>query len=151
MIRRFRPSDENACRNIIAKCFDKSVILSKKGKAYIKKLFITKGYLTKKNREYDILVYVKDKKILGMGSLNKDYIGKVYVNPSMHGKGIGKEIMLFLEKLAVKRGYSHTLLRAYRNSKGFYSKQGYHFVKMHVYTGEKNIRIPTYEMRKELK
>ena len=150
MIRKFRPSDENACIKNISECFDTSVSLNKKGKNYVKNLFTKKGYLTRKSHKYDIFVYEKDKKILGMGAIEGNYIAKVYVDPTMHGKGIGREIMTFLEKLAIKRGFKNIFLRAYKNSKGFYTKQGYRFVKMYVYTGQENIKVPTYEMRKKL-
>jgi ribosomal protein S18 acetylase RimI-like enzyme len=150
MIRKFRPSDENACIKIIAKCFDNSIILNKKAKAYVKNLYTTKGYLIEKSHKYDVFVYEKNRKVWGMGTLQGDYIGKVYVNPIAHGIGIGQQIVSFLEKVAVKRGYKQTTLHAYQNSRRFYLKRGYKFTKMFIYSKQNNIRIPTYEMRKTL-
>ena len=126
-------------------------MLNKKGKEYVKNLFITKGYLTKKSHKYYIFVYEKNKKIFGMSALNRNYIGKVYVTPSMHGKGIGREMMLFLEELAMKNGYKETHLHAYQNSRKFYSKLGYKFTKMFIYHELDGKKVPTYEMKKRLK
>lgn len=151
MIRKFRSRDEPACRKIISECFYKSVRLNKKANKYVKDLYAAEGFLTRKSKKYDIFVYEQKGKVVGMGALQKNYIGKVYVRPSMHGKGIGSEMLIFLENLAVKRGYKAAILHAYRNSQRFYSNKGYKFIKMFIYNEPGNTRIPTYEMRKKLR
>jgi len=150
MIRKFKPSDETACRKIIVECFNKSVILNPKAQVYIKNRYNTRGYLTNKSKEYNIFVYEKNHKILGTGALEKNFIEKLYINPSLHGRGIGKEMLFFLENLALKKGFKRVSLRAYKNSRGFYAKHGYTFVKIYTYIVEGNLKIPTYEMRKQL-
>jgi ribosomal protein S18 acetylase RimI-like enzyme len=150
MIRKFRPSDEDRCIRIVSECFDKSVILNKKSKEYVKNLFTTKGYFTQKSHKYNMYVYCKDKKILGMGALNGNYISKIYVIPSMHGKGIGRQMMTFLERCAIKKGCKETVLHAYKNARRFYSKQGYTYTKMFIYNEQSGTKTPTYEMRKTL-
>jgi len=78
--------------------------------------------------KYDLFVYEEDNQILGMGAIDGNRIKKVYVDTKLHGKGIGKRILEFLESHAKAKGIKELVLCAYENSKGFYEKQGYKII-----------------------
>lgn len=53
----------------------------------------------------------------------------LYLDPNSRGKGAGKELLSFIEKEAIKRGFTEMLLRSAEKYKdtayGFYEKMGY--------------------------
>jgi len=53
----------------------------------------------------------KDERILGTASLKDNVISALFVNPNFHGKGIGTELMNYVESAARKRDYIGLILR----------------------------------------
>lgn len=151
MIRPFSERDADLCRKIIKNCFKETVSSEEKIKSAVLSRLAAKGYLESKAKEYPLFVYEKDKKVVGMGGLKGNEIKRVYVDPSYQGKGIGKEILHFLEKLAREKGLDELVLYSFPNSVRFYQKQGYKIVGVHGYEiPKKGIKIPTTEMRKKI-
>jgi len=68
------------------------------------------------------------------------------VSPTLQGKGIGKELLQFAEKVAKENHYSVLRMHARKVATGFYKKSGY------VITGEEftEVGIPHFEMMKEI-
>ena len=52
-------------------------------------------------------------------------IGRMAVLPDLRIHGIGREILLFLMRIARERGYRHAVLHAQMTAEGFYLKNGY--------------------------
>jgi predicted GNAT family N-acyltransferase len=52
-------------------------------------------------------------------------IGRMAVLPDLRTRGIGREILLFLMRVARERGYRHAILHAQLSAQGFYLKNGY--------------------------
>ncbi|GAB7387483.1 hypothetical protein BSNK01_13200 [Bacillaceae bacterium] len=52
-------------------------------------------------------------------------VGRVAVLENWRGRGLGKEIMLALEKEAIKRGFTKLKLNAQCQARAFYEKLGY--------------------------
>jgi predicted GNAT family N-acyltransferase len=52
-------------------------------------------------------------------------IGRMAVLPDLRTHGIGREILLFLMRIARERGYRHAILHAQMTAEGFYLKNGY--------------------------
>jgi predicted GNAT family N-acyltransferase len=52
-------------------------------------------------------------------------IRQMAVTPSFQGKGLGRRIMVELEKALAARGFSHFVLDARTSAAGFYEKVGY--------------------------
>ena len=52
-------------------------------------------------------------------------IGRMAVLPDLRTHGIGREILLFLMRIARERGYRHAVLHAQMTAEGFYLKNGY--------------------------
>ena len=68
------------------------------------------------------------------------------VSPAFQKKGLGKEILLFAEKIAKEKHYSILRMHARKVAKGFYEKSGY------VVIGAEftEVGIPHFEMMKKL-
>jgi predicted GNAT family N-acyltransferase len=52
-------------------------------------------------------------------------IGRMAVLPDLRTRGIGREILLYLMRIARERGYRHAVLHAQMTAEGFYLKNGY--------------------------
>lgn len=52
-------------------------------------------------------------------------IGRMAVLPNLRTHGIGREILLFLMRIARERGYRRAVLHAQMTAEGFYLKNGY--------------------------
>jgi predicted GNAT family N-acyltransferase len=52
-------------------------------------------------------------------------IGRMAVLPDLRTQGIGREILLYLMRIARERGYRHAVLHAQMTAEGFYLKNGY--------------------------
>jgi predicted GNAT family N-acyltransferase len=73
-------------------------------------------------------------------------IGRMAVDLEFRRKGVGGQILLFLEEEARSQGYRNSVLHAQEYVKSFYASHGY------VEHGEVflEVNIPHIEMRKEL-
>lgn len=149
MIRKFSNEDGDKCRQIIRECFEKSVTMEERMKRCIKDKLTSDGWQERKANIKSIFVYEKDDIVIGMGCLDKNEIEKVYVMPEMQGKGIGSEIMSYLESLAEEKGCSELTLNALPNAVEFYIKKGYMKTGVHYY-GYPEVRIPCTIMKKKL-
>jgi predicted GNAT family N-acyltransferase len=52
-------------------------------------------------------------------------IGRMAVLPDLRTRGIGREVLLFLMRVARERGYRRVILHAQMTAGGFYLKNGY--------------------------
>lgn len=52
-------------------------------------------------------------------------IGRMAVLPNLRTHGIGREVLLFLMRVARERGYQRVILHAQLTAEGFYLKNGY--------------------------
>jgi len=52
-------------------------------------------------------------------------IGRMAVLSNLRTHGIGREILLYLMRIAKERGYRHAVLHAQMTAEGFYLKNGY--------------------------
>ncbi len=52
-------------------------------------------------------------------------IGRMAVLANLRAHGIGREILLYLMRIARERGYRHAVLHAQMTAEGFYLKNGY--------------------------
>ncbi|MCW8966171.1 MAG: GNAT family N-acetyltransferase [Candidatus Pacearchaeota archaeon] len=74
----------------------------------------------------DFFCFTKNKQILATLRLNKkNEICTIYVDPEHHKKGIGTQIIKYLEKLAKKKNIKKVHLHARTSAIGFYEKLGY--------------------------
>lgn len=81
--------------------------------------------IVKKSSNRLMYVAVEDERILGTVSLKDNVILALFVSPKFHGKGIGTELMNYVESAARKRGYRCVSLPSSVTAFEFYRKLGY--------------------------
>lgn len=90
-------------------------------------------YLPEKIIEYsgneEIYVGVYDSTIVGTISLDKCRIRNMFVDVQQHGKGIGKKLMHYIEKIAEESKLEKLFLYSHLSAESFYKKLGYMSVK----------------------
>lgn len=133
-IRLFRKSD--ALR--VSKLINRSVRIRDNSGYTKEQIDSLADYYSPKNFCLDLdkkVIYVcaEGNKILGTATLLKDYIMAVFIDPDYQRRGIGKKLMLILEKYALKKCYSKVWLIANFSAVDFYKKLEYFEVgiKMH--------------------
>lgn len=77
--------------------------------------------------ESNFYVASEGNEIIGLGALSysENRIYAIFVKPEFMGKGVGKQIMLFLEALAVKNNITTIYLDSTLNAAPFYRSLGY--------------------------
>ncbi len=81
----------------------------------------------------EVFVGAEEDKIIGCVSFhvsdNKNIISGLYVRHDMQGKGIGEQLMKFIENHAVDRSVKNLILYSTINAEKFYKKIGYEVIK----------------------
>ena len=101
-------------------------------------------FMLKLSNERDFFVAAINNRIVGTATLLNDYIGTVFVDPEVQGRGIGSKLMETLENLAIQRKVKALKLHSSISAINFYEKLGY-------LKGKKNVNEEygiTYEMIK---
>lgn len=147
-IRKFRTGDAKEVSALI-----KKTLMTVNIKDYSKKqiLSLCNDYsmknILKKSDNRLIIVAVHNNKIVGTGRIQDYWISGVFVDCTIHGKGVGTKIMQRLEKYAKKSGLKHVALRSSITAFGFYKKLGYKHIKTII---DKNVG-KVYTMKKIIK
>jgi GNAT superfamily N-acetyltransferase len=76
-------------------------------------------------RQYYTLVLEEDDVIVGLGSLDRNELKRMYTHPTAQGKGVGRRIMLTLEEEAKRQGIQRLDIKSSPSAAGFYRKFGY--------------------------
>jgi len=97
-------------------------------------------------------VAVDGDRVLGSGAidLNSGQIPWLFVLPEQMGKGIGSQIMIYLENLAAEAGLKETYLDSTLNAAPFYRKCGYQGNDLGVYQSPRGYNLDCVPMRKAL-
>ena len=66
--------------------------------------------------------------IVGMVAVSGDEIAKLYVHPSRHGMGIGRELYQAAESIIRKGGHARVFLGAFSSAVPFYERMGLRMV-----------------------
>ena len=146
-IRKLKKDDAKDVSNIIRRC-----LREVNSKDYPKKAitslcnFFTPSLIIKNLKDRTIFVAVENSKIIGTASLKEDTVFTVFVNPDIHGKGIGSKLMNKVEDLAKKKGYTTIKVPSGLTSVEFYKKRGYKKVKI-IHSKDHG---DTIEMKKRL-
>ncbi|WP_439481584.1 GNAT family N-acetyltransferase [Cyclobacterium plantarum] len=119
-------------------------ILSSEQLAYMMDMMYSKGSLQEQmeKKAHKFLIASKGKEPLGFASYELHHLGlpqlkihKLYILPTAQGRGIGKEILTYLETEGEKTGMKNMVLNVNKyNSKAFqfYEKQGFTKIKDEV-------------------
>ena len=90
----------------------------------------TSEKLIENSKQRMVFVAVQDKRMLGTASLKDNIILTVFVDPKIHGNGIGSKLMDKVEDAARKNGYKYVKLPSSLTSFEFYKKRGYKRIKL---------------------
>ncbi len=76
-------------------------------------------------RKRVFLVAVAENKVIGTATLERDYVGSVFVHPTWHHQGVGTRLMQEIEAIARKNGIRQLQLGASITAVNFYVKLGF--------------------------
>ncbi len=102
--------------------------------------------------EGNFYVALQDEEIIGLGALSysENKIYAIFVKPEFMGKGIGKQIMAFLEALAVESNITTVYLDSTLNAAPFYRSLGYVGDTVIKYNNPRGFVMDCVEMQKVL-
>lgn len=87
----------------------------------------------------------------GMLDLANNEIGALFVLPGFTGRGIGKQILAYLEALAQELGIEEVILDATLNAADFYRRCGYVGDEQAIYHSPSGLQLACIPMRKHLR
>ena len=88
-------------------------------------------------------------KIIGfVDLLPEGELTSLYVLPSWNGKGIGKQLLIFIEDVARKMGMKKLRCQSSENAKTFYEKFDYRIIKPDYWVVEGAPPMQVYQMEK---
>lgn len=130
-IRKFQEGDERKLSYLSRKC---TVLINSRdiNKKELKFLYdhLTPGFFKKSaSRGAHVFVAEYNGKVAGTATLDEYWIRLVFVNPTLHGKGIGKKLMTKIETTAKKLNLPFLQLKSSPFAKNFYKKLGYKTIK----------------------
>jgi len=86
----------------------------------------------------------------GMIDLDSGFIDAIFVDPQYMGLGAGKEMLAYLERLAVEAGLSLLKLESTLNAAAFYRKCGFEGDEVSVYQSPRGFNLNCIVMCKKL-
>jgi GNAT superfamily N-acetyltransferase len=87
----------------------------------------------------------------GMLDLANNEIGALFVLPGFTGRGIGKQVLAYLEALARELGIEEVILDATLNAADFYRRCGYVGTEQAIYHSPSGLQLACIPMRKHLR
>jgi GNAT superfamily N-acetyltransferase len=131
-IRRFRSEDLEALDRLIKRTIETSYHSSYSRECM--DFFCTHHSLDSilKDETALIIVIEDNGAIVATGTLVKNEIKRVFVDPNRQGEGLGSEVMRYLQAQALLAGWENVLLDASIPAKGFYDHLGYQTLSFEV-------------------
>jgi GNAT superfamily N-acetyltransferase len=125
-VRRFRPADAKQCSRIIIKNFLK--VNNKEDPKKTIQILVdssTPEDIIVKSKKRHHFVAVEKGKVVGIGGYKDDVLHTFFVDPSMHGKGIGKALLARTLKEAKKEGIRVMKCNSSLYAEKFYASCGF--------------------------
>lgn len=129
VIREYSSDDSHSISNIIRENLIKVNI-----KDYSEKIInniyeiFTPEYIAELSTCRKVYVAIKDNSIIGTASLDKDTIYTVFIDIKQHNKGIGRQLIHYIEQIAIDSGITLLKLPSSITGQKFYENLGYHAV-----------------------
>lgn len=111
---------------------------------------LTDRYRASVEKEYHVAWLGETPVATGLIDFQSGEIGAIFVLPAFMGQGIGKAMLLYLERLAFKAGIVDIHLDATPNATAFYRRCGYHGDNQAIYTSPSGLELACTPMRKQL-
>ena len=128
-VRSFQESDTSQCCAIINACLHEMDGLNSEARRLAKEKNIP-PLLFQELCHYYSLVYQKDDVILGLGSLDRNEIKRMYTLPSAQGQGIGRTILQNLEMEAKRQDVLKINIQSSPSAEDFYRLYGYDHIEL---------------------
>ncbi len=88
---------------------------------------------------------------IGMIDLESGKVDAMFVHPSKMGTGVGRRILSYLEKLAMKAGLTHLLLESTVNAAPFYRACGFVGETLAKYESPRGVSLDCIPTKKSLR
>jgi N-acetylglutamate synthase-like GNAT family acetyltransferase len=151
-IRAFKPEDLDQVKVLIDKTIDSSYAhYPSEFIDYWKNNIHSKNSILKDALGGVTLIVELDKRLVGTGTLLETEILRVFVDPLVQRKGIGKQIMILLEEHAKESRVKAVYLTSTAVSKPFYDRLGYVAIESKIFSAEETQVVGYYRMTKNLK
>jgi len=99
-------------------------------------------------QQENVYILCYSNKIIGTGTIENNYIKRLFVLKDFQKKGYGTYIMNFLEQTILKNGYNEIILDALVISKDFFTKIGYLTINEKVWVVKSGKDFKYFEMKK---
>jgi N-acetylglutamate synthase-like GNAT family acetyltransferase len=151
-LRAFSPGDLDQVKILIDKTIDSSYAhYPSEFIDYWKNNIHSKNSILKDALGGFTLIVELDKRLVGTGTLLETEILRVFVDPLVQRKGIGKQIMILLEEHAKESGVNAVYLTSTAVSKPFYDSLGYSAIEGKIFSAEETQVVGYYRMTKSFK
>jgi len=94
----------------------------------------------------------EEEELLGFVILNLESaeLNAIYIKPNAVGRGIGKRLFRFAERLAIDNSLKELRLKSTLTAVGFYESCGFSLVRESTHTSPSGVDLPCMEMTKVL-
>ena len=99
-----------------------------------------------------MLVAEREGELIGLGimDLEKQTINALYVHPKAAGAGVGKKLLLEMERKAAENGLNNLTLNSTVNARAFYEKHGYTGSEKNFHELPNGVRLECIGMHKKI-
>jgi GNAT superfamily N-acetyltransferase len=97
----------------------------------------------------DYFLAIDNRKLLGVVGIKNDEVDVLFVNPTHHRKGIGKYLMLHIEKIARQRKIRKLKCKSSLGADSFYKKTGFKRIRRITHEAN-NVKFDVILMEKQL-
>lgn len=103
--------------------------------------------------ESTFYVAADGEKVMGSAAidLHSGQIDGIFVRPDLMGRGIGRQLLTYLENMAVAAGLDQLTLNSTLNAAPFYRKCGYEGYAVSVYSSPRGFKLDCVPMTKALR
>ncbi len=125
-IRKFRKTDARKVSNILRKT--QCEVLDKYYPRKVISAFCrenTTAKILEKSKTVNYFVAEDKNKLVGFVGIKGNWIKTLHVIPSSHGKGVGKKLVKYVDKLSMKRGIKTLFVNSSIYAEPFYKKCGF--------------------------
>ncbi|MBV1811703.1 GNAT family N-acetyltransferase [Pseudomonas viridiflava] len=111
---------------------------------------LTDKYRTWVENDYHVAIVDGAPVATGLINFQTGELEALFVLPAFMGQGIGKRMLVYLEKLAREAGLTEVYLEATLNAEGFYQRCGFIGSAQAVYESPSGLKLACVPMRKQL-
>jgi GNAT superfamily N-acetyltransferase len=124
MIRQFRAEDAEACCELVRACIRYDLELPETERLALLQAESPQNMRERGNLFY-LAVYELESTVVGLGGLDMNEVRMLFVSPAYQRRGIGKEILEFLEGMVPPALFREVFVYSALSAASFYRARGY--------------------------